>query len=94
VRLSHEKVIHISHLLVSHVQAAGSGAVLKQPPNDVRLRIVETMKTFLKREEACAEKAKNKIRSLSRKVPEGSAEWDALYRQNYQEEMSRLRKVK
>ena len=94
MRLSHEKVIHLSHLLVARLQAAGSGAVLQQPANDVRLRIVESMKTFLKREEACAEKAKNKIRSQTRKIPEGSAEWDALYRQYYAEEMSRLRKVK
>lgn len=36
------------------------------------------------------EAVRNRIQSLSREVPEGSAEWDVLYRQ-YSEELARRR---
>ncbi len=33
--------------------------------------------------------ARNKIRSLSRYVPEGSREWDILYKKYYEEELDK-----
>ena len=95
MRLSHEKVVHLSHVLVNRLKAAGPDKLeVRAPTNTVRLRIVESINAFLRREEAIVEKARRKIQSLSRAVPEGSAEWDTLFRQYYAEEMDRLRKVK
>ncbi len=95
MRLSREKVVHLSHVLIARLKAAKpADARLVAQPNAVRLRMVDAMTAFLKREEAVAEKAREKIRSMRRDVPEGSAEWDALFRQFYAEEMDRLRKVK
>lgn len=94
VRLSHEKVVHLSHVLLDRLKAAGPAVKLVEQPNAVRLRMVESMNAFLRREEACAERARQKIRSQTRRIPEGSAEFDALFRQFYAEEMSKLRKVK
>jgi hypothetical protein len=37
--------------------------------------------------------ARRTIQSLSRRVPEGSPEWDVLYRKYMDEEMHRRRKV-
>jgi len=39
------------------------------------------------------EAARRTIQSLSRKVPEGSREWDVLYRKYVEEEMNRRRKI-
>lgn len=45
---------------------------------------------FLRNEEAIDLKVREKIGSLKKSVPEGSAEWDILYRQYYNEEVKKL----
>lgn len=44
---------------------------------------------FLQREEAVDKKVREKISSIKRGVPEGSTEWDILYRQYYNDEISK-----
>jgi hypothetical protein len=56
----------------------------------------ETKRTIadeLKFEDEADEAARRTIQSLSRKVPEGSREWDVLYRKYTEEEMNRRRKI-
>jgi hypothetical protein len=56
----------------------------------------ETKRTIadeLKFEDDADEAARRTIQSLSRKVPEGSREWDVLYRKYVEEEMNRRRKI-
>jgi hypothetical protein len=56
----------------------------------------ETKRTIadeLKFEDEADEAARRTIQSLSRKVPEGSREWDVLYRKYVEEEMNRRRKI-
>lgn len=45
---------------------------------------------FFQREETIDKKVRGKIASLKRGVPEGSAEWDVLYRQYYNEEIDKM----
>ena len=45
---------------------------------------------FLQREEVIEKKVYEKIASLKRGVPEGSAEWELLYRQYYEEEIKKM----
>ena len=45
---------------------------------------------FLQVDEVLDAKVRRKIASLSRRVPEGSAEWDVLYRQYFEEEKRKL----
>lgn len=45
---------------------------------------------FLRSVENIDEKVKKKIASLKKGVPEGSAEWDILYRKYYNEEIDKL----
>jgi hypothetical protein len=56
----------------------------------------ETKRTIadeLKFEDDADEAARRTIQSLSRRVPEGSREWDVLYRKYREEEMNRRRKA-
>jgi hypothetical protein len=56
----------------------------------------ETKRTIadeLKFEDEADEAARRTIQSLSRKVPEGSREWDVLYRKYTEEEINRRRKI-
>jgi hypothetical protein len=55
--------------------------------------VKRTIADELKFEDEADEAARRTIQSLSRKVPEGSREWDVLYRKYVEEEMNRRRKV-
>ena len=45
---------------------------------------------FLQIDDALDARVRRKIESLSRRVPEGSAEWNILYRQYLDEEKQKL----
>jgi hypothetical protein len=45
---------------------------------------------YLQIDEALDARVRRKIASLSRRVPEGSSEWDVLYRQYFEEEKRKL----
>lgn len=45
---------------------------------------------FLQHEESIDQKVRLKIASIKRGIPEGSQEWDILYRQYYNEEIEKL----
>ena len=94
MRLSPEKQVHMAQLVAKRLIAVKDGVQTKGSEVTVRQRVLDTIRAFVKRDEQMAEAAKQKIRSLKRDVPEGSAEWDALFRQHYQAELDRLRKVK
>jgi hypothetical protein len=55
--------------------------------------IKRTITDELKFEDEADEAARRTIQSLSRRVPEGSREWDVLYRKYVEEELNRRRKI-
>ncbi len=55
--------------------------------NTIRLAVVDILMKWLKKEEAVDAAARKKIESQQRKIPEGSAEWEILYRKYYEEEL-------
>ena len=90
MKLSHEKVIHLSHVAVGALESA-AGMRFTKDRNEVRLRIVELLRLELRKDEEIERKARAKITAQKRAIPEGSQEWDILYRKYYEEELSRLR---
>ena len=92
MRLSEDRISHISHLVLDmlmqnrHVDAV-------QPEERILREIKRTITDELKFEDEADAAARRTIQSLSRKVPEGSREWDVLYRKYFEEEMNRRRKV-
>jgi len=89
-KLSHEKVIHLSHVAVSALEMV-PGMRFAKDRNDVRLRIVDLLRLELRKDEEIERKARLKITAQKRPIPEGSQEWDILYRKYYEEELSKLR---
>jgi uncharacterized protein len=89
MKLSRDKIIDISHKLVSALRKARQ-VRLKKPPNEVRLEIVRLITELLQTEEKVDRAARQKIRSQKRDIPEGSEEWDILLRRYYQEELKKL----
>jgi hypothetical protein len=89
MKLSRDKVIEISHKIVSELRKARQ-VRLKKPPNEVRLEIVRQITELLQIEDKVDRAARQKIRSQKREIPEGSEEWDLLLRRYYQEELKKL----
>ena len=90
LRLSHEKMVHLSHMLVQAL-AATEGLELKEPANDVRNRILAVLRDELRRDAEIESRVRRKISSQKRNIPEGSPEWDILFRKYYEEAISGYR---
>jgi hypothetical protein len=90
MRLSREKVNHLSRLVVDAI-VADDRVQITGDPNDVRLEIVRLITEEVERDAMVEELVRNKITSQKRDFPEGGREWEILYRQYYQEEMEKHR---
>jgi hypothetical protein len=92
MRLSEDRISHISHLILDMLmQNPNIDAV--QPKERILREIKRTITDELKFEDEADAAARRTIQSLSRRVPEGSREWDVLYRKYFEEEMNRRRKI-
>ena len=92
MRLSEDRISHISHLVLNMlVQDRHVNAL--QPEERLLREIKRTITAELQLEDEAGAAARRTIQSLSRRVPEGSPEWDVLYRKYMDEEMRRRRKV-
>jgi hypothetical protein len=89
MRLSREKVNRLAHLVTEDL-VANDQIEFIEDRNTIRLEIVKIINEELKREEALDLDARKKIESQKRAVPEGSPEWEILYRKYYSEELKKL----
>ncbi|HEV8375526.1 MAG TPA: DUF507 family protein [Candidatus Polarisedimenticolia bacterium] len=93
MRLSHEKIVHLSHLLLEAL-LDDERVDYHGEENDVRQRIVALLKVELEREDAMEEAVRRKIESQKRDIPEGSPEWDLLFRKYYEEELTKVKRLR
>lgn len=93
MKLSREKLIHLSHLIVAGLEGT-PGVKLQQERNDVRLVILDVLHDAMKLEDEIDATVRRKIMTQKREIPEGSREWDVLYRKYYEEETDKYRKVR
>ena len=86
--LSRPKINHLSQLILKELQRSGVVQLLK-PENEVRLQVVKTFTDELKIEEVLDAEVRHKLASYSRKIPEGSREWDVMYQKFYEQELKK-----
>ncbi len=89
--LSDEKQMHLAHVILESVKQIPQTTMVgdqAQALREVKRVIAEHMKV----EEELEEKVRRRLESYSRPIPEGSQEWDILYRKTYEEEL-RKRKL-
>ena len=88
-RASEGRVSALSHLALD---ALKKGAEVADLHNDrlVLAEIKAALNDFFGVDDVLDVKVRRKIASLSRRVPEGSGEWDVLYRQYLEEEKRKL----
>jgi uncharacterized protein len=89
MRLSREKINRLSHLVTEELVQLDDVEFVEDR-NTIRLEIVKIVNEELKKEEAIDQEAKRKIQSMKKSVPEGSLEWEILYRKYYTEEVKKL----
>ncbi len=88
MKLSREKILHLSHLLVDKLADLPDVDFLEDR-NTIRQEIVKILDQLMRDEEAMETAARNKLLSQKRSIPEGSQEWDVLLRKYYQEELKK-----
>jgi hypothetical protein len=86
MKVSREKINEMSHKMAALLRRTPR-VKFKLEWNDVRLEIVRDMTEILQTEDRIDHAARVKIKSQKRDIPEGSEEWDLLYRRYYEEEM-------
>jgi hypothetical protein len=89
-RLSESRISHLAHLVLDGLREAK----LAEFPSEGRA-LTETKQVlhdYFQGEDQIDDIVRQKIMSLSRQVPQGSREWDILYRQYHEEELRKQRK--
>ncbi|NDQ58801.1 MAG: DUF507 family protein [Acidipila sp.] len=89
MRLSREKIVRLSHCITD--QLVGSDDVeFIEDRETIRQHLIGVLNVLLKEEERIDTEVRKKITSQKKDIPEGSAEWDILFKKYYSEEMKRI----
>jgi uncharacterized protein len=89
MKLSREKVIQLSHQIMSAIEALDEVEIFDES-NNIRQEIVKILNDLLHEEEKIDLSVQQQISSQKRTIPEGSAEWDILYRKYYNDALRKL----
>jgi hypothetical protein len=91
VKLSREKIVHLSHLVLNHLNQ-DEDVEFFADPQEIRQDIFRIISDEMRSDEAIDAAVRRKLESQKR-IVEGSEEWEILYRKYYEEESARHRKV-
>mgnify|MGYP005848196455 CR=1 FL=1 len=89
MRLRDEKISHIANLITNKIK--GEGLVEFIDEVAARREIKQAITDYLRLEDMVDAKVRGRIASYSRKIPEGSGEWEVLYKKFLAEEMAKAR---
>lgn len=88
MRLSDEKISHLSHVVLKGLLERGVISPLTEE-GEIRREMRRIIIKELKLVEDIDSVVKRKLQSYSRKIPEGSPEWNVLYQKFFHEEASK-----
>jgi len=92
VRLSREKILRLSHLILDYLNQDEQIEYYAEP-QEIRQDILKLIEAEVKTDEAIDALVRRKIESQKRTILEGSDEWEVLYRKYFEEESARHRRV-
>ena len=92
MKLSRERVLNLSHLILNYMNNEDALEYFDEP-QEIRQTVVQIITGEMRADEMIDALARRKIESQKRPIPEGSDEWDVLYRKYYEDELSKHRKV-
>jgi hypothetical protein len=88
MRLSDDKISHLTHVVLKGLLGKGAVKPLDEESN-IRRDIKRVIVRELKIADGIDEMVKRKLQSYSKKIYEGSAEWEVLYNKFYEEEAAK-----
>ena len=97
MRLSDDKIDQLAAVVLERLlslEEEDDSVMVMAEDGEIRADIRHALIDFLKRDEQVHDRVRRKIASMKRGIPEGSAEWEALYSQFLREEMGKIRKVR
>ncbi len=89
MRISRDKLNKLGHV-VADALAAVDAVEFCEDWDTVRIEALRIVEDLLKEEAKIDLSARKKIESQRKIIPEGSQEWDILYRKYYNEEVKKL----
>ncbi|GMR04681.1 MAG: DUF507 family protein [Thermodesulfobacteriota bacterium] len=89
MRLSADRISHIAHLITDGIWK--DDLVDFTDDDKTLLEVKRVITEYLKIEDDADDAVRRKIHSLSKDIPEGSREWDILYKKYFEEEMNKKR---
>lgn len=89
MRLSQDKVNKLAHTVMDALKASDEVEFIEDP-NTIRQETRKILIDLFMAETKVDAAARQKIESQKRIIPEGSQEWDILYRKYYNEEVKKL----
>jgi uncharacterized protein len=92
MKLSRDKVMQISHLILNYLNN-DEEVEFYADPQEIRTQIFQMISDEMRADEAIDALVRRKIETQKRTIQEGSDEWDVLYRKYYEEESAKHRKV-
>jgi hypothetical protein len=93
MRLSHERCVHLSHQVINLLEDDDQVEFLRDP-NDIRLKVLQILEGEMARQDELEESIRRRIATQRRDIPEGSAEWEVLFRKYYEDEMKKVKRVR
>ncbi len=84
--LSEDKQSHLSHVILQALQETPEGTIRGTSTQALK-EIKRTLADSMKAEEQIHRFVRSRLQSYSRRISEGSSEWDVLYEKTYREEL-------
>lgn len=91
MRLRDEKVNHLSHLILNGLLKKDIAILLDNEIKALR-EIKRVITQELRIDEEIDDIVRGKLNSYSRRIPEGSPEWEVMYKKLFLEEMGKRRR--
>lgn len=88
MRLSREKVNHVTNLIVKDLEECPDIGFLGES-HDVRMNILRTINNELAIDDEIDEEVRRILSSYSNRLVEGSRDWEILYNKHYEQEATR-----
>ncbi len=92
LKLSRNKVNFLTRLIVDYIERNEEVDYLEDIGN-IRLKVFHLIMDELRMYEDIEERAKERVNSQKRNIPEGSREWEILFRKYSNEELDKLGKI-
>jgi hypothetical protein len=87
--MTYEKITELSHRIINAIETLDEIEIFEEP-NMIRLEVVKILNDLGTEEEKMEAAVRQHITSQKRTIPEGSEEWDILYRKYFTDELRRL----